>query len=59
MFNVAVLVSFRGRSHTLQNRVDLKSRRPHGVCSEEEHLYWLSSCSKDRWCVCVLICAIY
>lgn len=49
--NVAVRLTFRGRSHTLQDRADLKSRRPHGVCSEEEHLYRLPSCAKDRWCV--------
>lgn len=63
VLNVAVWVTFRGRSHALQDRVDLKSRRPHGVCSEEEHLYRLPSCAEDRWCVsgcervCVLILA--
>lgn len=51
VFNVAVRLTFRGRSHALQDRVDLKSRRPHGVCSEEEHLYRLPSCAKDKWCV--------
>lgn len=53
-------MTFRGRSHALQDRVDLKSRRPHGVCSEEEHLYRLPSCTKDRWCVsgCERVCLL-
>lgn len=60
VFNVAVWVTFRGRSHALQDRVDLKSRRPHGVCSEEEHLYRLPSCAKDKWCVsgCERVCVL-
>lgn len=54
-FNIALVLSSRGRSHPLQDCFDLQSWRPHGVCSEEEHLYRLSSCAKNEWCVCAHI----